>query len=71
MELERVWGGGGVGSADEESLGELPDDDAGGGADVEGVLGAELGDFDAAVGGVDNFLVDAFDFVAEDEGVLS
>lgn len=50
--------------AHEQEFGELPDDDACGGADVEGVFGAVLGYLDAAVGGVDDGLVHAFDFVA-------
>ena len=53
-----------------ESFGELPDDDAGGGADVEGVLGAKLGNLNAAIRGIDHFLVNSFHFVAEDEGVF-
>ena len=54
----------------QQPFGKFPDDDAGGGADVEGVLGAVLGDFDATIGGINDFLMDSFDFVAEDESVF-
>ena len=51
-------------------FGEFPDDDAGGGAYVEGVLGAKLGNLNATIGGINDFLMDSFDFVAEDESVF-
>ena len=51
-------------------FGEFPDDDASSGADVEGVLGAKLGDLDATIGGINDFLMDSFDFIAEDESVF-
>ena len=34
------------------------------------MFGAELGDFDAGVGGVDGFLLHAFHFVAEDKSIF-
>ena len=54
----------------QQVFGEFPDDDAGGGADVEGVLGAKLGNLNATIGGINDFLMDPFDFVAEDESVF-
>ena len=53
-----------------ETLCEVPDDNASRDGDVEGVLGAELGNFKTAVRGIDHFLVNAFDFVAEDNNVF-
>ena len=38
-------------------------------ADVEGVLGAPLGDLQRQIGGIDHILADAFDFVTEDDGI--
>lgn len=49
---------------------EGPEDDADGNGDVERVFGAVLGNFDGKVGGVDDFLGDAGDFVAEDESIF-
>lgn len=46
----------------------LPDDDACGGADIEGVFGAKLRNLDATVGGINHFLMHTLDFIAEDEG---
>ena len=48
----------------------MPDDDAGGDGDIEGVLGAELGNFQAAVRSINDFLMDALDFVAENDSVF-
>lgn len=59
----------GRGSA--EGVEEVPDGYAGGDADVEGVFGAELGDFEAEVGGVDYLRVYSVDFVAGYDGVAS
>ena len=53
-----------------ESFGELPDDDASGGADVERVLGAKLRNLDATIGGIDHFLVNSLDFIAKDNSVF-
>ena len=47
---------------------ELPDDDAGGDADVERVLGAVLRYLEASVTEGEQRLVDTVDFVAEDDG---
>ena len=47
----------------------MPDDNASSGADVEGVLGAELRNLDAAIGSIDHLLMHPFDLVAEDDGV--
>ena len=46
----------------------MPENDAGGDGDVEGVLGAELGNFKAGIGEIDGLLLYSADFVAEDEG---
>ena len=35
------------------------------------MLGAVLGDLEGQVGGIDHVLADAFDFVAEDEGIAA
>ena len=48
----------------------MPDDDACSDGDVEGMLGAELGDFQAAIGGINDFLMNAFDLVAKDNNVF-
>lgn len=48
----------------------MPDDDACSDGDVEGMLGAELGDFQTAVRGINDFLMNAFDFVAKDNSVF-
>ena len=53
-----------------EILGEVPDDDACSDGNVEGVLGAELGNFQAAVRSINDFLMDALDFVAENDSVF-
>ena len=53
-----------------EILGEVPDDDAGSDGNVEGVLGAELGDFQAAIRSINDFLMDALDFVAENDSIF-
>ena len=53
-----------------ESFGKFPDDNAGGGADIEGMLGAKLRNLDATIGGIDHFLVNSLDFIAKDEGVF-
>lgn len=53
----------GIRRSAEETIG-LPEEEAGGDGDVEGVLGAFLGDLDAEVGHIDYALVDAVDFVA-------
>lgn len=55
--------------SDEELLGKLPDDDAGGGTDIERMLGAELRYFDAAVGCVNDFLMHSLHFIAEHDGI--
>jgi len=49
--------------------GVVPDGHADGHGDVEGMLGAELGDLEASVAEVHDLLVHAVDLVAEDEGV--
>ena len=61
---------GGVKVGVEQGDGQLPQDDADGYGDVQGVFGAELGDFDAAVGSVDGFLLHSFYFVSEYQGVF-
>ena len=61
--------GSGRGVIGKELLGKFPDDDAGGGADVEAVLRTELRDFEAAVALVDNRLLYALHLIAEDEGL--
>ena len=48
----------------------MPDDDACSDGDIEGVLGAELGDFQAAIRSINDFLMDALDFVAENDSVF-
>ena len=49
----------------------LPQHDADGNGDIEGVLGAVLGDFQRYVADIDDVLADAGDFIAEDEGVFA
>ena len=61
---------GGVKVGVEQGDGQLPQDDADGYGDVQGVFGAELRDFDAAVGSVDGFLLHSFHFVSEYQGVF-
>ena len=53
-----------------EILGEVPDDDACSDGNVEEVLGAELGNLQAAVRGIDNFLMNAFNLIAEDNSIF-
>ena len=53
-----------------EILGEVPDDDAGSDGNVEGVLGAELGNLKTAVAGIDHLLMDALDLIAEDDSIF-
>ena len=48
----------------------MPEAYGGGDGDVEGVLGAALGYFEAEVTAVDNGLGDAIDFVAYHEGIF-
>ena len=48
----------------------MPNDDASRDGNVEGVLGAELGNLQAAVGGIDNLLMNAFNLIAEDNSVF-
>lgn len=49
---------------------DVPEGDAGADGDVEGVLGAELGDFEADLAGVDNVGIDAVNFMPGDDGVF-
>ena len=51
-------------------LGKFPDDDASGDGDIHGVLGAELRDFEASVGEVDDALVNALHLVAENHSIF-
>ena len=53
-----------------EILCEMPNDNAGRDGNVEGVLGAELGNLQAAVRGIDNLLMNAFNLIAEDNSIF-
>ena len=53
-----------------EILCEVPDDDAGSDGNVEGVLGAKLGNLQTAIRGINDFLMNAFDLVAKDDSVF-
>lgn len=48
----------------------VPDDDAGGDGNVHGMLGAELRNLKTAIAGIDYFLMDTLDLVAENNGVF-
>ena len=49
----------------------MPEGDGGGVGDVEGVLGAELGNLNAAVADIDSGLTDAFHLVTKNYGILA
>lgn len=49
----------------------MPEGDGGGVGDIEGVLGAALGNLNAAVTGIDSSLIDAFHLVAKNYGILA
>ena len=49
---------------------EMPDDDASGDGDVEGVFGAELRNLETAIAGIYHFLMDTLHLVAKDNGVF-
>ena len=53
-----------------EILCEVPDDDASSDGNVEGVLGAELGNLQTAVRSINDFLMNTFDLVAKDNSVF-
>ena len=48
----------------------MPNDDAGGDGDVQGVLGAELWNLQTAITGINHFLMNALHFIAEDNGIF-
>ena len=48
----------------------MPDDNAGGDGDVQGMLGAKLGNLQTAVAGIDHLLMDALDLIAEDDCIF-
>ena len=48
----------------------MPNDDASGDGNVKRVLGAELGNLQTAVAGIDHFLMDALDLIAEDDSIF-
>jgi hypothetical protein len=50
---------------------EMPEGESGGDGNVEGVLGAFLGDFDAVVADVNNRLVYAVNLVAHNDCILA
>lgn len=49
----------------------MPEGDGGGVGDIEGVLGAALGNLNAAVTGIDSGLTDAFHLVAKNYSILA
>lgn len=51
-------------------FGELPNDDTCGDGNVHGMLSAELWDFEATVGVVDDALVNALHLIAENNGIF-
>ena len=53
----------------QQGKGSLPEDNPYRNSNIKGMLCAELWDFDAIFRGVDGFLLDAFDFIAENESV--
>jgi len=53
-----------------DGLGEVPDDDAGCDGDIHGVLGAKLGNLQAAIRGIDDLLMDTLYLIAKNDGVL-